>query len=108
MLKLLIGWIVKSKVAKVGGGLIGGSTVLTAVIWPLFTFQAGKVDAQFISADKEIRQYVDLKHENVLIELNLRHENVLIELGHFKAGQGEIKELLKITNQRLYILNKGN
>lgn len=97
MLKILIGWIVKSKAAKAGAGVIGGSTILTAVIWPLFTFQTQKVDAQFIRVDKEIRQYVDLKHENVMIEVK-----------YLRQGQGEIKELLKITNKRLYQLKRGN
>lgn len=97
MLKLLMGWIVKTKTAKTGASILGGSTLLAAIIWPIFTYQSAKVDAQIIMVNKQVREYVDLKHENVMVEVK-----------YLRQGQSEIKELLKITNKRLYQLKRSN
>lgn len=95
MLKIFIGWIMASKAAKVSASLFGGSTLLTAIIWPLFTYHSTQVDAKILHTEKVVREYVDLNLLNVGTKIN-----------NLKAGQTEIKDLLKITNKRLYELKK--
>ncbi len=47
----ILGWIMKSKGAKVGGGIIGGSGVVAMLM--------GFVNVK----EESLRQYVDSKHE---------------------------------------------
>ncbi len=101
MWKAILGWIVKSKGAKVGGGVLGGSGVLAALI-AYGDVQVKRVDYKIEAKDAMVRQYVDLKDQNLLIEIGHLKEGQLELKRSFRAGQNEVKDLLKIMNTRLF------
>lgn len=91
----LLGLILKSKVAKIAGSVVGAGAGLTTILWQTMVWQADQVDAKIKATDKIVREYVDAKHTEVLIEVK-----------HLKSGQGEMKSLLQTIDKRVYDLNK--
>lgn len=94
----------KSKAVKVTAGILGGGSLLTGLIWPLFTYQASVVDAKIFTVNDKIkvqerilREYVDLNNQNLETKIN-----------NLSNGQVDIKKLLEITNKRLYELKNNN
>lgn len=81
MWQVIAGFMLKSKIAKVGGGTIVGSG--------LFTLLLSHVN----SREANLKQYVDLKHEVVISDVI-----------HLKSGQTDIKSLLKKIDERIYQL----
>ena len=97
MLIAILAWIAKSQGAKTAGAAAGGSIASVAILMGLLD---QKIDTRMIEGRKEIIQYVDNKHLLVLTKFNFMGDDI-----------SEIKELVKITNQRVYELNlktKGN
>ncbi len=77
----VLGFLIKSKVAKVGSGTLIGSGVISILI-------------SFIgSKEIELRNYVDLKHDVVLSDVI-----------HLKEGQTDIKSQMKDRDERMFNL----
>lgn len=75
---------------KVGGGLVGGSGVIIVLI-----ALNAHLEAKIQGASDTSRLYVDSKHEVVMSEIE-----------SLKRGQKDIKDLLRVIDNRLYQLKK--
>lgn len=92
----LIAWMLKSKIAKAGTGVVGGSGIV-ALLLTYFNGQIDRVHQKIDKKDFAIRSYVDTKHENVLIEVR-----------NLKEGQTDLKTILLRLDKRLYEMRGGN
>ncbi len=87
MFVALLTWIVKSHGMKTASAAAGGSILSVALLMGVM--------------DKN----VDQKIETVVAYVDSRHDQVSTDIRYIKEDQGEIKDLLKIINQRVYELN---
>ena len=67
----LIGWIIKSKIAKAGGATIGGGGAI-ALIFGLHTSVTGEISR----AETRSKTYVDLSLKPFTVEINNLKEKV--------------------------------
>jgi len=81
MFAIILGWIMKSKIAKVGGGALCGSGLIALLL--------GFADAREVS----LKQYVDLK-DQVIIEKIVPVKEDIVEIKN---------SIIRIEN---YIINK--
>ncbi len=85
-----IGDAIQSKGAKVGTGIAAGGTSLFLVV-TMLNGRLDEVNKRIDEKDKQIREYVDF-----------RHDQVVREFGHVNDNQKEIKDILKVIEQRMY------
>ena len=88
-------WLVTSKTAKVGGSILGGSSLVTVLI-SLFSAQIDDLEAKINAKDESVRNYVDAKHNSVNQKID-----------HLKEGQDDIKSMLIKIDERIYKLKTG-
>jgi len=95
VLYTILGWIMKSKVAKVGGGVIGGSGVLFALVFGLNKDLKTELNDKMREMDKSHKLYVQLVLKPV--EIEIKHLN-----GHVKETKQMVRDirnhLLKSNN----------
>jgi len=92
MFGALLTWIVKSQGAKTAGAAASGSVISVAV---LMGIMEKNVDLKIDSVNREIISYVDK-----------RHDSVSSDIRYMKENQIEMKEIIKVINQRVYELNQ--
>lgn len=92
MLKLILAWLINSNGAKTAGAAVAGSGITVAMLIGLLE---KNVDQKIESVNARVMHYVDRRHDQVSIDIKYIREN-----------QVEIKELVKIINQRVYELNQ--
>lgn len=76
MLARITGWIMKSKIkiAKIGGGILGGSGILSLILF-LHTSLTGRIDNVEASGKEYTKEYVDLSLEPYKVEMiNLKKD----------------------------------
>ena len=95
MLLQILGWIMKSKAAKVGGGVIGGSSVLFAFVFGINKELKTDMNNKMIQMDKDHKAHVQLVLKPVQTEM--KHLNI-----HIK----ETKEMVR--DVRNHIMKSNN
>ena len=84
----LLGWCIKSKAVKVGGGILGGSGALILIL----------------GLHASVNKRIDTVKIGTQTYVNQKHDLVTQQINHLKDGQREIKDMLKIIDKRLYNL----
>ena len=80
VLARITGWIMKSKAAKVGGSILGGSGVLTLILF-LHTSVTGDIDKVEAQGKQYTKEYVDLSLKPFTVEM----KNMKTEMGEMKG-----------------------
>lgn len=86
----LLGWIIKNKGAKVGGGILGGGGLIILLLG-FYTDVTGKIEKQNVLQ----KEYVGLMLKPIEIEIN-----------YLKEGQKEIKKMVTDIHNHLIKLKK--
>jgi len=86
--------LLKSKITKVGGGIVGGSGIFI-IAMNLMNDKIDTVSKGLDEKDAKITAMVDYKHTSVMAELN-----------HLSDQQKEMKLILEKIDQRVYEMNK--
>ncbi len=88
--------VMASRRTKVGGGIVAGGATF-ALVMNLLGARLDDLDKKIEAKDKEIRTYVDLKHDSILLQLQ-----------YMNSREMEMTDLLKVINQRMYEEHKQN
>lgn len=90
-MSFLYDYIIHSNIAKTAGAAIGGSTISVGVLMGILN---SSVDDKIDQVNSHMINYVDIKHESVLIEVR-----------HMKELQIEMNASLKKLDGRIYNIN---
>lgn len=91
MLAAILSWMLKSNGAKTAGAAASGSVISVAV---LMGIMEKSIDHKVQSVNSDMIRYVDSRHSVVSTELKYMSKDIK-----------EMKDLVKIINQRVYELN---
>ena len=94
MLQALLMWLMNSNSMKTAGAAASGSIVSVVA---LMGFVDKNIDTRIESVNKNISRYVDS-----------RHNQVSTDIKYIKENQKDMKQLLRIINDRLYNLKQGD
>ena len=91
-MSFLYEYIFQSNIAKTAGAAIGGSTISVGVLMSILN---ASVDDKIDQVNSHMINYVDMKHENVLIEMR-----------HMKELQIEMNTSIKNLDDRIFNMHK--
>lgn len=90
MLARITGWIMKSKAVKIGGSILGGSGVLTLILF-LHTSVTGRIDSVEANSKEYTKEYVDL---------SLKPHD--IEITHLKNDMSSTKSMVEDIHGHIF------
>lgn len=86
--------LLKSKITKVGGGIVGGSGIVIIAL----NLMNDKIDT--------VSKGLDAKEAKIMAEVDYKHSSVMAELNHLSGQQKEMKLILEKIDQRVYEMNR--
>ena len=92
MIKAVLLWLSGSNTAKAAGATAAGGGVSMLVLLGALDH---KLDNSLAEVKTEAERYVDVKHDNVLIQIE-----------HIKENQVDIKKILRSIDSRVYQLKR--